>query len=78
MYTNIDIAHLLHVIKEWLHLHENDLPFDFPKTTILIALELVMRNNIFEFGDTYWRQNIGTAMGTPCACIIAIIYYAYH
>ena len=29
-------------------------------------LALVMNKNAFEFGDTWWRQTAGTAMGTPC------------
>ena len=78
MYTNIDIAHLLKVITGWLDVHRTHLPLGFPTATILAALELVMKNNIFQFGDTYWRQNIGTAMGTPCACIIATIYFSHY
>ena len=36
-----------------------------------------MHNNIFQFGTTWWKQNIGTAMGTPCACIHATLFFAY-
>ena len=37
-----------------------------------------MKNNIFTFSDTFWLQKTGTAMGTPCACMIATLYFGFH
>ena len=37
---------------------------------------LVMRNNLFEWGDLYFLQLTGTAMGTSAACMWATIYFA--
>jgi hypothetical protein len=34
-----------------------------------------MNRNLFQFDDTYWRQFVGTAMGTPFACSYAILSY---
>jgi hypothetical protein len=34
-----------------------------------------MRNNVFQFGNSWWLQNMGTAMGTPCACIYATLFF---
>ena len=37
-----------------------------------------MRKNVFKFGETWWLQNTGTAMGTPCVCAYATIFFAYY
>ena len=37
-----------------------------------------MTNNLFEFGDMYFLQLLGTAMGTSAACMWATIYFAVH
>ena len=37
-----------------------------------------MGNNIFQFGSNFFLQKTGTAMGTPCACILATIYYGFY
>ena len=41
-------------------------------------MKLIMENNVFGFGNLYFLQLIGTAMGTSCACIWATIYYGVH
>ena len=57
---------------------KNSITNYLPKHLILTALDIVMKNNIFTFGDTDWLQLKGTAMGTPCACMVASLYFAYH
>jgi hypothetical protein len=42
------------------------------------ALEILMCNSLFKFGDTFWRQVDGTAMGAPPAPAYTTIYYAVH
>ena len=37
-----------------------------------------MKSNVFTFGNRYWLQSNGTAMGTSCACAYATIYYSFH
>lgn len=78
MYSNIDTDHGLATISNWLQLHKADLPKGFDSRTVLEGLDLIMRFNIFEFGDTHWIQQTGTAMGTSVACVYATIYYSYH
>ena len=76
MYTNIDTAHALIVIGAWLDSLE--LPDGFPLKAVKEAMKLIMQNNIFEWGDLYFLQLLGTAMGTSCACMWATIYFAVH
>jgi hypothetical protein len=76
MYTNINTGHALKVIATFLESHP--LACGLPANALIAALELVMRHNIFQFGDTYWHQLCGTAMGTPPTVIYATLYYAIH
>ena len=76
MYTNIDTASALNAISIFLRSSDDykHLPIDI----ILTGLELLMKNNVFQFGDCFFYQQTGTAMGTPPACCYATIYYAVH
>jgi hypothetical protein len=77
MYTNIDTSQALHSIGRYLH--QNSSKFhDIPIDALMEALQLIMTNNVFSFGDTYWLQLTGTAMGTPPAPSYATIVYAIH
>ena len=78
MYTNIDFKHGMYILKQFLYLFKDKLPADFPVELVLEAVSLVTENNIFEFGDCYFKQLVGEAMGAPHAAVKAIIYYAYH
>ena len=78
MYTNIDTEHAILCLNNWLHRHELEIPRDFPIEAVVEAAKLVMRNNFFQFGDRYYKQIRGTAMGTNAAVPWAIIYYAAH
>ena len=76
MYTNIDTDHALAILDPFLRF--NPLCEGIPAELILKALELVMRNNLFKFGDCLYLQKTGTAMGAPPACVYAILYYGIH
>ena len=61
MYTNIETIHALKNIRQ--HMRFSIKGTHIEKTAVLQALDLIMKNNIFSFGDTYWLQLDGTAMG---------------
>jgi hypothetical protein len=69
MYTNIDTSLGLQAVSNFIQNNIAHLPPDFPTHLFLEVLEIIMYNNIFSFGDTFWLQNTGTAMGTPSACV---------
>lgn len=84
MYTNIDTAHALTVIREFLSNSEliKRVPPSDPAyvnhQAVLDALRILMYHNVFQFGDTFWCQKTGTAMGTPPAPMYATIYFLIH
>jgi hypothetical protein len=77
MYTNIDTTHALHVIKGFIRKHPTYATLH-EQNAVTEALELIMRKNIFQFGDTYWLQLNGTAMGVSPSCMYATLYFAVH
>jgi hypothetical protein len=77
MYTNIDTQHALQEIRKFLRTHK-DLATGPQRTAIFTALEMVMTNNLFQFGDTFWLQTNGTAMGVSPSCCYAMIYFSLH
>lgn len=81
MYTNIDTDHALAKIGEFMRSQNivNLLNAKGIKANVLLeALTIIMRNNVFKFGDTFWYQKTGTAMGTPPAPPYATLYFALH
>jgi len=78
MYTNIDTTLGLDTMKEFLSANSTNISPTFPTHLFLQIMEVVMRNNIFAFQDTYWLQTSGTAMGTPVACAYATVTYGHY
>ena len=65
MYTNIKTVPELHRIGQFAL--ENKTHLNVPPAVLMDVLLLLMTNNVFQFGDTYWLQKVGTAMGAPPA-----------
>jgi hypothetical protein len=78
MYTSIEPDISVQAIINLITSLGNKLPPKFPSKLIVDTLRLVMTSNVFQIYDTFWCQHIGTAMGTPCACIYATTTYGYH
>ena len=79
MYTNIHLKHALPMFENFLSNTELG-AYVIKKSNIspgalLHALTIVMSCNLFQFGDTFWLQRTGTAMGTPPAPNYATIYF---
>ena len=49
----------------------------FPHDFILKCLDIVLKNNIFNFNNNFYKQVKGTAMGTKCAPYYATLTLAY-
>jgi hypothetical protein len=77
MYTNIDTNHAIPVITHFLQ-HQTLHATLHERNAALEGLELIMRNNVFQFGDTHWLQLNGTAMGVSPSCVYATLYFAVH
>ena len=76
MYTNIPTETALRKISRFLRNHQRvyNEP-TMPYNAIIEGLGLIMRRCAFSFGDTWWKQLSGTAMGTPPAPVYATIYF---
>ena len=76
MYTNIKTGLALHRSIQFSLEHKKYLTV--PPVALMDALCLLMTNNVFQFGDTYWLQKVGTAMGAPPAPPWATIFFGIH
>ena len=65
-------------IAAWLDSLKDHLPPNYPLEAVKDAIVLVMKKNIFEWGDKYFLQLLDTVMGTSTACIWTRIYFAVH
>eukprot|EP00956_Cyclotella_meneghiniana_P030319 scaffold75832_cov39-Cyclotella_meneghiniana.AAC.5 len=78
MYTNIKTNPALASLSKYIQEKVRGKSDELEKSALIEGLNLVLRNNIFRFGDTYWRQISETAMGTPPAPPYATIFYALY
>ncbi|GAA6106737.1 uncharacterized protein LOC105009030 isoform X1 [Tachysurus ichikawai] len=74
LYTNIDTAMGLNVVKQWLVRYPDE---GRPDDIIMDLLELNLTKNDFEFNGDFYLQVKGTAMGKKFAPAYANIYMAH-
>ena len=71
----VNTVHAIKVVERFINLYANDLEdLQLPKTFIVKCIHIIMTRNIFQFGDTFWKQVDITAMGTSCAVNYAFLY----
>ena len=78
MYTNIDPQDGIKTVEAYMRKYQHEITKNVPIYLVIKLLKLVMENNVFMFGSTYWKQLVGTAMGTPCAVNYTTLYFAWH
>eukprot|EP00804_Cyclotella_cryptica_P003582 CCRYP_002186-RB/>CCRYP_002186-RB protein AED:0.29 eAED:0.21 QI:0/-1/0/1/-1/0/1/0/339 len=78
MYTNIRTGPALKHISNLLRNKEGRTFHHYDAPALIEALEIVFKNNILQFGDTYWKQISGTGMGIAPTPPWAAIYIAIH
>jgi hypothetical protein len=78
MYTYIDTKTGLSTFQSFFQDNSNKISTEFPVDLFLQVLEIVMKNNIFNFANSYGIQLSGMAMGTPAACVYATITFRHY
>ncbi len=78
MYTNIRTEPALNHISHLLRTEAGHTFHHYNPDALISALEIVFRNNLIQFGNTYWRQTSRTGMGIAPAPPWATIYFAIH
>ena len=78
MCANMIIEEILDRARKLLNEPFMNINDNFPKEELLEAIELILANNAFQYGDAYWLQQIGAAMGNPAAYILAAFYFTHQ
>lgn len=77
LYTNIDHNLALTAIQYWLEKHPEHIHGRFSQEFILKGIELILKNNAFDFGNLTFLQTSGVAMGTKMAPTLCTLVLGY-
>ena len=72
LYTSIPHEYGIETISYWIDKHPETINPRFCKNFIIEGLLFVLENNVFHFNDEYFKQILGTAMGTDVAPAFAL------
>ena len=75
MYSKIDNSPALNQLSQYFNVHKTKY-LHLPVDTVLRSLCLMMKNNIFYFGDSHWLQLKHIVMGTPPAPTYPTVFYS--
>ena len=78
LYTNIPHEFGLQAMNFWLKKHEASINSRFPKAFILESIQFILKNNNFKFNEEYFKQLVGTAIGTDMAPTYATLTMGYY
>ena len=79
LFQMILTMHTIAVISSWIDSLSGSLSSEFSDNTVKDAMRLVMKNNIFKWGNLHFLQLlVGTPMGSLTACMWATAYYGVH
>ena len=78
MYTNIDTQHGLQILQELIFTYAPTIDPTFLTDTIFQLLKIMMKNNVFTFGDLFFLRKCRTAMGTIASVKYTSIYFDSH
>lgn len=76
--TNIDTATGLQAIQDIVITYKDHIPYYFRKEFFLTTLEIIMKNTLFTFRDSFLIQLQGTLMCTPAAPQYSILTFGLY
>jgi hypothetical protein len=74
LYTMIPQEESLNILAEFLREHAGEKVNNIPIDTIIQLARIVLEENAFVYGDKFYKQIIGGAMGSPFTLTLANIF----
>ena len=75
LFTKVPVQDILQFLRDKLAPYSDHFPLALDK--IIKLVELCVSNNVFSFGDSFYRQKFGCSMGSPLSPVLANLYMEY-